>query len=273
MRHGSLFSGIGGFDLAAQWCGWENVFQCEIDPFCRRVLRYHFPNAKLYEDITKSNFQEYQGQIDVVSGGFPCQPFSQVGQRKGTADHRFLWKEMLRAIREIQPRWVVAENVYGLVSQESGMVLESILIDLEDQGYDAQSFVVPACAVNAPHQRNRLWIVANRADSRIESLRLQRSAETVGIGLASDTNSVGLSARTQTQQQISDIAERVPNWNAFPVEQPILRRDDGFSSRLDGITFSAWNRESIKAYGNAIVPQIAYQIFKTIDEVENNLTN
>lgn len=116
ITHGSLFSGIGGFDIAAKWVGWENIFNCEINEFCRKILKYHFPNAEQYKDITKTDFSKWNGQIDVLSGGFPCQPFSVAGKRKGTDDNRYLWNEMLRVIHEIQPAWIVGENVAGIVS-------------------------------------------------------------------------------------------------------------------------------------------------------------
>jgi len=129
--HGSLFSGIGGFDLAASWLNWENVFQCEIDPFCRAVLKKHFPETLRYEDIKKTDFRTHRGTIDVLSGGFPCQPFSVAGQRKGTEDDRNLWPEMLRAIREIQPSWVVGENVHGLINWGNGVVFQQIHVYYE----------------------------------------------------------------------------------------------------------------------------------------------
>ena len=114
--HASLFSGIGGAELAASWLGWNNVFHCEIQKFQRKVLEYWFPNSISYEDITKTDFTEWRGRIDVLTGGFPCQPFSVAGKRKGAEDNRYLWTEMLRAVREIQPAWVVGENVAGLLS-------------------------------------------------------------------------------------------------------------------------------------------------------------
>lgn len=114
--HGSLFSGIGGPEIAAEEMGWKNMFHCEINPFGRKILDYWFPNSKSYEDITKTNFTEWRGKINVLTGGFPCQPFSCAGQRKGAEDDRYLWPEMLRAIREIQPDWVVGENVAGILS-------------------------------------------------------------------------------------------------------------------------------------------------------------
>jgi DNA (cytosine-5)-methyltransferase 1 len=159
--HGSLFSGIGGFDLAAQWCGWTNVFQCENNDFCQKILKHHFLNTELHADIKTTDFTKYRDTIDIISGGFPCQPFSVAGKRRGTEDDRFLWEEMFRTIREITPSWVVAENVYGLLTQQNGLVFKRVCADLESEGYEVQPFVIPACAVNAPHRRDRVWIVAN----------------------------------------------------------------------------------------------------------------
>jgi DNA (cytosine-5)-methyltransferase 1 len=116
LTHASLFSGIGGFDLAAEWAGWENIFHCEWNPFGQKVLAHHFPNSKSYNDITKTNFTIHEGTVDVLTGGFPCQPYSQAGKRLGKADDRHLWPEMLRTIREVKPRWVVGENVLGIVN-------------------------------------------------------------------------------------------------------------------------------------------------------------
>lgn len=134
MTHASLFSGIGGFDLAAEWAGWTNMFNCEIDGFCRKVLKYHFPNAQQYADIRTTDFTVWRGRIDVLTGGFPCQPFSLAGKRRGTEDDRYLWPEMLRAIREIRPEWVVGENVYGFVNWSKGLVFEQVCADLENEG-------------------------------------------------------------------------------------------------------------------------------------------
>ena len=157
MRHGSLFSGIGGFDLAASRMGWDNVFQVEIDPFCQRVLKKNFPNAQRFKDIRQFDPGDFAGKIDIISGGFPCQPFSVAGQRRGKNDDRALWGEMLRVVRTIRPAWVVGENVAGIVSME----LDTVLADMEGIGYTCQAFVVPACAVNALHRRARVWIVAH----------------------------------------------------------------------------------------------------------------
>ena len=161
MNHGSLFSGIGGFDLAAEWSGFTNLFNCEWEEFPRKVLKHHFPNAEQFGDIKEFDATTYAGRIDIISGGFPCQPFSVAGKRKGSEDERHLWPEMLRVIGECKPRWVVGENVRGLVSWSDGLVLEEVCSDLETIGYSVQSFIIPACATGAPHRRDRVWIVAH----------------------------------------------------------------------------------------------------------------
>lgn len=136
LSHGSLFSGIGGFDLASEWMGWKNEFHCEWNDFGKRILKYYLPNAKSYDDITKTDFSIWRGKIDILTGGFPCQPYSVAGKRKGSEDDRHLWPEMLRAIREIQPSWVVGENVAGLISWNGGMVFEEVQTNLENEGYE-----------------------------------------------------------------------------------------------------------------------------------------
>src|SRR5580692_2225513 len=161
MRHGSLFSGIGGFDLAAEWMGWENVFQCENEEFCQRVLRFYWPNAKLYGDVRKFDATVFRGAIDVLSGGFPCQPFSVAGKRKGTDEDRYLWPEMCRIINEVRPRWVVGENVLGLLNWRRGMVFEQVQADLEASGYEVWPYILPAAGIGAPHKRDRIWILAH----------------------------------------------------------------------------------------------------------------
>lgn len=171
MTHASLFSGIGGFDLAAEWAGWTNAFNCEIDPFCRKVLKYHFPDAEQYGDIRTTDFTIWRDRIDVLTGGFPCQPFSLAGKRKGTEDDRYLWPEMLRVIRTVRPRWVVGENVFGIVNWSEGMVFDKVCSDLEAAGYEVQPYIIPACGVGAPHRRDRCWFVAHRTDAGIETMR------------------------------------------------------------------------------------------------------
>jgi len=157
-----LFSGIGGFDLAAEWMGWENIFHCEWMEFPRKVLDYHFPDADSHIDICTTDFKKYANTIDILTGGFPCQPFSLAGKRKGTDDERYLWGEMLRAIQEIKPRFVIAENVFGITNIDGGLVFEQVCLDLETEGYEVQPFIIPAAAKNAPHRRDRCWFIGFR---------------------------------------------------------------------------------------------------------------
>ena len=278
MTHASLFSGIGGFDLAAEWAGWTNSFNCEIDPFCRRILKYHFPNAEQYADIRTTDFTIWRGRIDVLTGGFPCQPFSLAGKRKGTEDERYLWPEMLRVIRTARPRWVVGENVFGIVNWSEGMVFDEVCSDLEAAGYAVQPYIIPACGVGAPHRRDRCWFVAYCADAGFEAMRERtdcadadrvvtdsygkRRNEQLAAGVASETE------KRACQRDRKTFARTT--FESFPSQSPLCCRDDVFPDGLDGITFPRWVRESIKAYGNAIVPQVALQIFETINEYENH---
>ncbi len=261
MTHGSLFSGIGGFDLAAEWSGFTNLFNCEWEEFPRKVLKHHFPNAEQFGDIKQFNATAYSGRLDILSGGFPCQPFSVAGKRKGSEDERHLFPEMLRVIGECQPRWVVGENVRGLVNWSDGLVFETCCADLEALGYSVQSFVIPACATGAPHRRDRVWIVAHNHNgngnaSDTDNKGLQRSKERRGSGGSREKRNKQFTGRIRTE------------WEDFPTQPPVCGGDDGLPKELDGITFSKWRRESIKAYGNAIVPQVAYRIFEAIQEYE-----
>lgn len=327
MRHGSLFSGIGGFDLAAEWMGWENIFHCEWNEFGQRVLKYYWPGAKSYEDITKTDFTIHRGQIDILTGGFPCQPYSTAGKRLGKEDDRHLWPEMLRAIREIQPSWIVGENVYGLTNWDGGLVFEEVQADLEAEGYEVQPIVLPAASVGAPHRRDRVWFVAYSSNTRIKGLRQQRENEIYGF--KSITNSYVCygkrkyelgrysSEEKRDESKESELRERIwiesgnngktrdasnsecqrqqeqrqperslrqeayKEWKAswsyddgrWPTQPPICSGNDGFSEQLDGITFPKWRQESIKAYGNAIVPQVALQIFKVIELMNEALAS
>lgn len=279
MKHGSLFSGIGGFDLAAEWMGWSNVFNCEWEEFPRRVLKHHFPHATQHKDIREFDATAYAGRVDIVSGGFPCQPYSTAGKRKGKDDERHLWPEMLRVIRECAPRYVVGENVRGLVSWNGGMVFEEVCVDLEALGYAVQPFLLPACGVGAPHRRDRVWFVAynhnrNRTEERLQTRREVDVYCTEREGNASDTEVPrGEGERIQEQGQVQFNGRGRKNmgaaWQKFPTVTPVCGGDDGLPKELDGITFPKWRRESIKAYGNAIVPQVALQIFKAIQAHEN----
>jgi DNA (cytosine-5)-methyltransferase 1 len=295
MRHGSLFSGIGGFDLASEWMGWENVFHCEWNEFGQKVLNYYWPKAISYHDITKTDFSIHRGTIDIITGGFPCQPYSMAGKRKGKEDERHLWPEMLRAIREIQPTWVVGENVLGLVNWDGGLVFHEVQADLEAQGYEVQPYVLPAASVNAPHRRDRVWFVAYsiycgyspksnkiREKDRIQEISRQamESREfnrTNFSSNASNSNCIGQigeweqgiidKQRKGRKKRFGQLGNNEFNrWEKFPTVSPICDGDDGLSNRLDSITFPKWRNESIKAGGNAIVPQVVYQIFKAIEQ-------
>lgn len=158
--HASLFSGIDGFAYAAEQMNWQNIFHCEINNYLLELLKQRYPNAKTHTDITKTDFTIYRGTIDILTGGFPCQPYSSAGKRKGTEDERHLWPQMLRAIREIQPVWVVGENVRGIINWSNGLVFHEVQTDLENEGYEVQPFLLPASGVNAPHERYRTWFVA-----------------------------------------------------------------------------------------------------------------
>lgn len=344
LKHGSLFSGIGGFDLAAEWAGWENIFHCEWNEFGQKVLKHHFPKSISYADITKTDFSIHRGNIDIISGGFPCQPYSTAGKRLGKADERHLFPEMLRCVKEVKPRWIVGENVRGLVSWNDGLVFQEVYDDLEREGYEVQSFLIPAASVGAPHQRYRIWFVAysNNYGTSTEFGQIQRkngevpewnnNAEFSNTSIPNATNSFskyeraeecrfisskngknkrkgthsifskfmpngideyvtnsssirleqcsnkgevrGTTTNAEAERNQSTFATKTisgkfkPNWNNFPTKPPICGGDDGIPRELDSITFSKWRNESIKAYGNAIVPQVAYQIFKAINEFE-----
>lgn len=335
MTHSSLFSGIGGFDLASHWAGIDNIFACEIDEFCRKVLVKRFPNTILFNDIKETNFAQFNGRVDIISGGFPCQPFSVAGKRAGTEDNRYLWGEMLRVVREVTPKWVIAENVRGLATIENGHTFETVCNDLEVSGYSVQPFIIPALSVGAPHKRERLWIIARNLTNS-DSRRLERTEKerregeyalrsdsgitpnttnflckgwdggrsgkncdngeqlfcenepSNGNEIWSKTNSINESdiantdngCRNENEIQARREIDNVCNtgkWNEHWTEAiaRIYGMDDGLSRGMDRLNerYKSRQRKSrIKAMGNAIVPQIAYQIFMTIMEIENGNT-
>lgn len=318
LRHGSLFSGIGGFDLAAEWMGWENIFYCEIEEFCRKVLKHYFPKSKGYEDIRKTDFTEQCGKVDIITGGFPCQPFSVAGKRLGTGDERHLWPEMFRAIREARPAWVVAENVRGLISWNEGLVFEAVCAELEAEGYKVTPFLIPAAGVGAPHRRERVWIVAYAEcydDFSKESRGHGAAKEMAGVDRSEnspsrkfgrtghdDTGRIVDHVNDSTEGDASNPISRTEQiewyetrkygkayhggktkrpefsyisdyWKNWPTEPPLCSGDDGLSKELAGITLSKWRNESITSLGNAIVPQVAYQIFKAIKAYYNNFSH
>lgn len=373
MKHASLFSGIGGAELAATWMEWQNVFHCEINEFPRKVLEYWYPNSISYEDITTTDFTSWRGKVDILTGGFPCQPFSMAGKRLGAEDDRYLWPHMLRAIREIQPTWVVGENVVGLTTmvqpseefevgsqtslfnesyrtrEEQPYTIEEICQGLEREGYSVQPFVIPACAVGAPHRRDRIWIVAHRTDAGFEGKKGWEVNTDEPHAPADTECSGGRKMDNEVQPKLADgewidgngvfrtppnansqrwpggseqaheweevqakrakilcNAERPSSWETsshpdgdgqkcrnasgkqntqsrhgfkafsrkaswadFPTQSPVCQRNDGLSLGLVNITFPKWRAESVKALGNAIVPQVIYEIFKAIEDYGN----
>lgn len=318
MTHASVFSGIGGAELASAWMGWTNLFHCEIQEFPRQVLEYWFSNSESYGDITTTNFEKWKGKVDVLTGGFPCQPFSVSGSRKGKEDDRYLWTEMLRAVREIQPTWVVAENVNGIRTmvepcsevkvgrsdnifeesyiyrEEYKFTIERICEDFEREGYSVQPIIIPACAVGAPHRRDRIWIIAHASNTRVEEVWQNRQDGVFSVEATSYTNDCrSRQVYEEVQSKKSDgakfnrfgskrhAAKKVRKrfrggcdaFKGFPKSQPtICRGDDGLPFNVDHLTISErrWRKESIKAYGNAWVPQIAFEIFKVIEKVHLN---
>ena len=290
MTHASLFSGIGGFDLAAEWIGWDNIFHCEWNPFGQKVLAHHFPNSKSYNDITKTDFSIHAGQVDILTGGFPCQPYSSAGKRLGKADERHLFPHMLRCVKEVKPKYVIGENVRGLVNWNGGLVFHEVQDDLEREGYEVQSFLIPAASVNAPHQRYRIWFVAYCKDFGCKSTKTSNKwqehiqNDRNGIRTAFESNGEiwdvtnSDTSRLHKQHFASESIEKNEfsrasferrNFASFPTKSPICGGDDGIPRELDSITFSKWRNQSIKAYGNAIVPQVAYEIFKAIQSFED----
>ena len=386
MTHASVFSGIGGPEVAATMLGWDNLFHCEINPFGRKVLDYWYPNSKSYEDITTTDFTEWRGRVDVLTGGFPCQPFSYAGRRRGAEDDRYLWPSMYRAIDEIQPTWVVAENVAGILTMvEQGEVskvagsatlfdafddlrgryelretftLQRICTDLESHGYAVQPVLVPACAVGAPHRRDRVFIVARRKEDTLsDTSDVRRGSDDrddrqerqggacgqhipqgdterrlrAGFGQTGDIRNAphpdshrGCEVDEHMESELADGAKPVSNggqrnvadtererllssehigqsrlgerlsswcgcrtmregavrseadgicgerWQNFPSVSPVHRGNDGLPFDVDRLTlsFGKWRTEALKAYGNAIVPQVMYEIFRAIEIVE-----
>jgi len=304
MKHIDLFSGIGGFAYAIDQV-WENVKHifCEIDPFCQQVLKKHWQGSVIYGDIREviadAESEGLQGnklinphskgprssgsvtkrdafQVDILTGGFPCQPFSCAGKRKGTDDDRHLWPKMFRVIQLTKPTWVVAENVRGLLTIEQGVVFEQVCLDLEGEGYEVQAFVIPAVAVNAPHRRDRVWFVANR---RCERPLEQEQQTTRGKQCDSDVTDtgeqpnngcgvVGIEEASGVRRDKHANGSWDQNW--LEVATELCGVDDGLPAKLDGfeLTKSKHRVERLKSLGNSIVPQVAKKIFEAIKIAE-----
>ena len=183
MKHLDLFSGIGGFALGLQKVGFETVAFCDIEKYCQHLLKQKWNGIKIYSDVREITKEKFKADgiesPEIITGGFPCQPFSVAGSRKGTDDNRHLWPEMFRIIKEFKPRWIIGENVRGIVSIQDGLVFETVCTDLESEGYEVQTFNIPAVGVGAPHKRERIWIVANSRCS-IRGKQSSRNSESIG---------------------------------------------------------------------------------------------
>ena len=307
LTHLSLFSGIGGLDLAAEMAGIETVGQCEWADFQTKVLEKHWPDVPKWRDIrqlNEDNFYEKTGRrtVDVISGGFPCQPFSVAGERRGKGDDRYLWPEMLRVIREISPLWVIGENVPGIIN----MALDTVLSDLEGEGYEAQAFIIPACGVDAPHRRDRVAILAYAINGGSALRRHRELADAEGTGSAGQDDRRG-SAKPEQWERRADKprTDRMADGLRAGVhktdsdtdraklqgrcEHKILRGGalQAQSGRISGVhsPWENWDDESgiprisdgvsnrvdrIESLGNAVVPQQFYIFFKLIADIEHS---
>lgn len=310
MRHLDLFSGIGTFALAAQQV-WERDYECigfcDTDWFCRMVLHKHFPGVPIYGDInviadslqqglarsqqnqaTGHCGQPYRdrsdqtpfGAVDLLTGGPPCQAASQAGRRRGKADDRWLWPQTFAVIRAVQPTWCILENVYGLLTLERGVVFEELCLTLEELGYDVQPFIIPAVAVNAPHRRDRVWIVAHarQQGTRRSSRPADDQRRPAAAHRADSIRPADWSPRTDRRAATAPAAGNAggsfPDWSCdwreVALATCVCQLDDGFPRGLvrlpngTSISQARWRKEALKALGNAIVPGVAMQIMRAI---------
>ena len=289
VRHLDLFSGIGGFALAARWVGIETVQFVEIEPYAQKVLNKNFPDIPIHDNIKTFDATKFRG-IDIITGGYPCQPFSQAGKRRGEKDDRHLWPEMFRVIREARPNFVLAENVAGHVS----MGLDDVLDDLESEGYTTQALIIPACAKDAKHRRDRVWIVANsERNSEGSAYRSNcgfssggRQKQSVGEwdemggnsgNSSEDVADSDLQGSQRCETSRDNIENRKESINKFAggcnsnnesgrsretrwlPEPSVGRVAHGISSRVD----------RLRGLGNSILPQVAYEIMKGIYDTNN----
>ena len=214
MRHLDLFSGIGGFSLAASWVWGEDhnvVCFCEQDKFCQKILNKHWPGTPIVEDVrdVESIGSYARGTVDLISAGVPCQPASVAGKQSGTKDDRWLWPQTFDVVREIRPRWCLFENVRGLLSLEGGMVFKSLLSELEAIGYEVWCFVLPACAKNAPHRRDRVWIVG-RADDVDNGKRTGHMEQSRAITPQQDSNGKKNGLPEPSSQDVANTSNQRP---------------------------------------------------------------
>ena len=296
MKHLDLCSGIGGFALAARWMGWHTIGFAEIDPFASKVLEKHWPGVPNHGDIANVPAGI---EADIITAGFPCQPYSCAGKRLGAEDDRAIWPLVVEIVKRVNPVWCVFENVAGFI----GMALDDVLSDLDEEGYEVGTVVLPACAVNAPHRRDRVWIVAHSKSNRMERPKrenrqseIQGRMDTIGKGeVVADAESIGSGSfrdeideswRTNriggSRPSISDSDRQPSEWATKPrtgiAQSRLGRVADGLPGGMDRhfdrepehiprVARGVKDRVSrLKALGNAIVPQVAFEIFSAIGE-------
>jgi len=264
--HIDLFSGIGGFALACRWAGIETIAFCEIEKYAQRVLRKNFPGIRIFEDVRQFPATQFCEPF-LLTGGYPCQPFSQAGKRRGAEDDRHLWPSMFGIIRTSRPTWILAENVAGHVT----LGLDQVLADLESEDYAVQPIIVPACAVDAPHRRDRVWIIANAEDKRgcrkneYEECFKQDREEWLQ----------GQPRRNSSLKFVpdSDNARRVKQWRSESIQSELVAAKCGnrWSAEPDvgRVAHGIPRRvDRLRGLGNAIVPQVAYEIIKAMIEAD-----
>lgn len=285
-----LFSGIGGMSLGLERAGMHTAAFCEIDPWCKQILRKHWPDTPIYDDVRTL---DYDGSIDIICGGYPCQPFSVAGNRKGKEDDRHLWPAMFGLIQKHRPRWVIGENVAGHIS----MGLDDVLAQLEGEEYTARTFIIPACAVGAQHRRDRVWIVANANSSGIFESERRGDGKTcedagkIGQEVSATGQPIGTSfdgisrkgheamAYTKSEQSSPRDNGREQGSACQPQQSQLGRGNSGTLPRCEWAIEPAVGRvvngvprrmDRLRALGNAVVPQIPEMIGRAIMEIEKH---
>lgn len=254
-----LFSGIGGFSLGLDRAGMHTRAFCEIDPYFQKILHKHWPDVPIFQDIHTLNYEKFPCSIDVISGGFPCQPFSVAGKRRGAQDNRALWPQMFRIIKEYKPKWIIAENVTGFINME----LQQMLSDLESENYTTENYIIPACAVDASHRRDRLFVIAhnNRYGLRNESeheLMCEKKTKLTNNGKTQFMANTNMPWQLQPPQKRHKIWDRASDCCRWEPEPRVDRVANGVPHRVD----------RLRGLGNAVVPQIVEIIGRAIIDRE-----
>jgi len=276
--HLDLFSGIGGFALAAKWNGYRTIGFCDNEPYAQAVLKKHWPEVPCHKDIREVRGELYAG-VTLLTGGFPCQPFSVAGKQRGKDDNRYLWPEMLRVIQEAKPTWIIGENVAGIVN----LALDQVCADLEGQGYEVEPIIIPACAVDAPHRRDRVWIMANSTGGKRGGLQDKSRTQGAQGGDQLPRDTSGLSGKLCAEDVADSQSFGIQGQRPSRIEKP---QTHGFSSipmrqgerseqaqwlpepNVDRVVDGLPNRVGrIRGLGNAIVPQVAAGIIRCINKV------